>query len=404
MFQFKSYLLITLCCYIFLVFNDIFLYSFDLLFLTKVFFFFFSFLVLSTVKLQRNFYILLFLSIFFIFFGFLFTFLKGTYNSYSIGHSISIATTLIFPLLSVFSLNILKDKIGCIVKAIIFSALFASFWKFLFIISSEWYPSLINILYPKISGRGMQAGLENVNTGNQMLILISFILVALLYISYSKEMLKRLGSNSRFLSKGFLLVCLLVLYANALLSGSVFFIIMSTVILYLMILFLTKNPLFRYFLFTLGTIGFIYIIYFISQWIIELRGEGFLSGVSIRLEQFIALFEEVLKSPFFGHGFGYFIESYLRNHDVLYLYEIQTVSAFMHFGILGVLMMVAILSMVFFSMKNLLSLRAFVYLMILMCGASLLNPYLFGTYASVSYFLIFLISYLYQKNKYIGYN
>lgn len=102
----------------------------------------------------------------------------------------------------------------------------------------------------------------------------------------------------------------------------------------------------------------------------------------LRYKQFVYLINGFFEAPFLGHGFGYFISSFLRSYDSPFSYELFFVALLAKIGIIGFLIYLLALTLLLFSMyararsiSNLSALFAFLSFMTTIFQAAT-NPFL----------------------------
>lgn len=116
---------------------------------------------------------------------------------------------------------------------------------------------------------------------------------------------------------------------------------------------------------------------------------------NIKIEQTLKMFEKWKSSPLIGHGFGAYIEDYLRSVERPFSYEMQAPAMLMKTGVVGIgLFGVFIISMMLAVQKNRIALleKCSWYYLLIAFGISVqTNPLLFSyTGMSVILFLLFI--------------
>ncbi|WP_419308079.1 hypothetical protein J8402_06530 [Chromohalobacter israelensis] len=386
----------SLVSYIFFVFNDIILFSLGGLFITKVFF---LILFLSSFRFNLDFkflaYLFFLLSVVALYIGV--SLLTYSYNNFSIQQAVKFIITFLFPLLGAFYLKRYPENLLLVTKAVLFSAFFASLWKFFFILCFYFAPDFVAMVFPNINARLIGGKVVALNTGNQLLVLLAALLTLTLFCLRNfwwRDKTQKLACRD---SGNKYILLYIVFFINTLLSGSVFFIII-TLASSLMVLFvmsrLSVKALWA-FLSPLAVIS----LFFLFEYTVDVRGEGFERGVQARIYQLKMLGIEVLHDPFLGKGFGYFISDYVRNNSSPYLYEVQFFSLIMHYGLLGILIIAVLLCGIYMVYGKTASFFVFSSLVMLVVLSSFFNPYMFGTYAGLAYLIILLTSIYYGKYK-----
>ena len=140
-------------------------------------------------------------------------------------------------------------------------------------------------------------------------------------------------------------------------------------------------------------------------WLIESFELRFMSASadlsdSIRLEQIIALLAAWEDLPIIGGGLGYFAKDFIRNEG-LFSYEVQWISFFPKFGMIGVTFLLLLVSFLFYKILSGKKsadhyLLAFVLLSFILSGFT--NPFLLSSTSAVFYVLPLILASIFRKN------
>lgn len=114
----------------------------------------------------------------------------------------------------------------------------------------------------------------------------------------------------------------------------------------------------------------------------------------VRDIQQAAIYRQIDQSPLMGHGIGYFIPTLVRSHDVPYAYELQAPALVMQVGIIGTVMLIAVLFVpLLYAARRLGFLSGFCYIMVgvFWIGASFFNPALFSSSGGAALLLMYCL-------------
>lgn len=129
-------------------------------------------------------------------------------------------------------------------------------------------------------------------------------------------------------------------------------------------------------------------------------------GAALRMNQLLSLFEEIKRSPLFGFGFGYVIDSCVRSEDQPWRFELAYVALTMNVGIVGLFLFILGYLFSFQSAVRNREMRTHAYPLIvgsvffIICSST--NPYLFSVENIWIYFVPYFIALLSCVNNRVG--
>lgn len=327
-------------------------------------------------------YLYIFWTCILFFLSFLIALIGGNNTGNALNDNLSLLITLVLPLLVIVWINNDKEKMKRLSFLFLYAILFATVHKILFSLYSANYinSNILFFLFKDIQGRGLVGEIYALNTGNQLLVLLSILLAFKLFIV----------GHHRFS----MIIFILFGIVNTLLSASRFFTPITLLSLGVAIYFQVKG---KYFIKSLFIVALILFSYNISSDLFAVRNNIDIVDADLyRYKQNTFLFDSFLTAPFFGNGPGFSIDD--LDAVTPWLFENQFLAMFSKYGLIGSLIFFGLLSLQFKLTNFPLSRRYYFVFLSLIFLSSVFNPYIFGTYAACAFSIILILSHYYGSS------